>query len=166
MRIEFRDITDKDLGFVRDLFNHYILHTLKNYRIREMSDSDVREAVSPGHPVYRSQIILEDGESCGFIYLSQFRKREAYQRTAEITLYLKPAHTGRGIGRKAMEHMEALAAEKGIRVLVGIIGGDNRESIDFFSRMGFSRSAHFRGVAEKSGRVLDMVAYQKNLEIS
>ncbi len=163
MKIEFRDITESDLDFVREVFNHYILNSLKNYRIREMSIQDTRDTVSPGHPVYLSRIILDNRVPCGFIYLSQFRKREAYDRTAEITIYLKPGHAGKGLGRRAMEHMESLAKGNGIHVLVGIIGGDNRESIEFFSHMEYARSGHFREVAEKSGRILDMVAYQKIL---
>ena len=163
MSIEFKDITESDLEFVREVFNYYIRNSLKNYRIREMSLQDARDAVSPGHPVYVSRVILEKGEPCGFIYLSRFRKREAYDRTAEITIYLKPGHTGKGLGRSAMEHMEPLAKRKGIHILVGIIGGDNRGSIDFFSHMGYTRCGHFREVAEKSGRILDMVAYQKSL---
>ena len=164
MEIVFREIDDDDLELVREIFNHYIVHTLKNYRINPMSVEDLREVIRPGHQKYKSCMILENGNPCGFVYLSQFRKREAYDRTAEITVYLKPEHTGRGIGRKSLEHMENVARDSGIKVLVGIIGGDNRESIEFFSKMGYSQSAHFREVAEKFGRILDMVVYQKNLD--
>ncbi len=57
-----------------------------------------RDIINPGHPKYRSFLISESNIPCGFVYLSQFRKREAYDRTAEITVYLKPEYAGKGIG--------------------------------------------------------------------
>lgn len=161
---EFRTLQELDLEVVREIFNYYILHTTRNYRTRALTMEDLKEILRPGHPRYRSYMICEGGKPCGFVYLSQFRKRGAYGRTAELTVYLKQGYTGRGIGRKTMEFMEGIAREAGISVLVGIIGSENKDSIALFERMGYNQCAHFRRVAEKFGRVLDMVAYQKILD--
>jgi L-amino acid N-acyltransferase YncA len=163
MDITFREVIDDDLEFIREIFNHYITNTLKNYRIQPLKIDELREILQPGHPKYKSILILESGKACGFIYLSQFRKREAYDRTAEITLYLKPGSTGKGLGKEAVNYMEGIAGKAGIKVLVGMIGADNKESISFFTSMGYQQSGHFREVAEKFGRIIDMVVLQKIL---
>ena len=163
MDITFRELLDDDLEFVRDIFNHYITNSLKNYRIQPLNINELSEILQPGHPKYKSFLILEGGKACGFIYLSQFRKREAYDRTAEITVYLKPETTGKGIGKEAVKYIEGIASKTGIKVLVGMIGSDNKESISFFTGMGYQQSGHFREVAEKFGRIIDMVVLQKIL---
>ncbi|HSH19025.1 MAG TPA: hypothetical protein VLA03_01155, partial [Draconibacterium sp.] len=45
----------------------------------------------------REQIKL-NGTICGYCYFSQYRKRAAYDRTAEVSVYLKPGLEGKRIG--------------------------------------------------------------------
>ena len=166
MDIGFREITENDLRLVREIFNYYIIHTTRNYRTVPLSLKDLKEIIRPGHPRYKSFLITENSDPCGFVYLSQFRKREAYDRTAEITVYLKPGHAGKGIGKHVLEYMEDIAREAGIKVIVGIISGDNAESIALFTKMGYWQCAHYRRVGEKFGRIMDVVAYQKIIDES
>ncbi|MEI7898277.1 MAG: GNAT family N-acetyltransferase [bacterium] len=56
-------------------------------------------------------MIRADGISCGFCYISQYKKRQAYDRTAEVSLYLTPGFTGRGIGPDALRHLEKVAGD-------------------------------------------------------
>jgi phosphinothricin acetyltransferase len=102
-----------------------------------------------------------DNECCGFCYFSQYKKRQAYDRTAEISLYLKPEYTGRGIGKDVLTYLENVAKQNGISVLIGIISGDNENSIKLFERTGYEKCAHFRQVGEKFNKILDVVSYQK-----
>ncbi|MCK9207197.1 MAG: GNAT family N-acetyltransferase [Salinivirgaceae bacterium] len=69
----------------------------------------------------------------------------------------------KGIGKVALLHLEQKAVETGIRNLIAIISGDNSGSIHLFEKMGYSKCAHFKNVGEKFGKVLDVVAYQKEL---
>ena len=110
--------------------------------------------------------IIESNSPCGFVYLSQFRKREAYDRTAEITVYLKPDYIRKGIGKLTLVHMEDIARDAGISVLVGIISGDNMDSIALFKKMGYWQCAYYRQVGEKFGRIMDVVVYQKIIDES
>ena len=102
-----------------------------------------------------------DGVICGYCYLSPYKKRQAYDRTAEITVYLKKEFTGRGIGRLALQRLEKEARPTFIKVLMGIITADNIQSIQLFIREGYEKCAHFKEVGEKFGKILDVVAFQK-----
>jgi L-amino acid N-acyltransferase YncA len=104
-----------------------------------------------------------DNEPCGFCYISQYKKRQAYDRTAEVSLYLKPEYTGMGIGKLALGFLEKVAIEKGISVLIGIISGDNENSIKLFEKQGYDKCAHYKQVGEKFNKILDVVSYQKIL---
>ena len=166
MDIHFREIMEKDLELVRDIFNYYIIHTTKNYRTVPLSIAGLKKIIHPGHPRYKSFLITESSDPCGFVYLSQFRKREAYDRTAEITVYLRPEFAGKGIGKYTLEYMEDIARDAGIKVLMGIISGENMQSIALFKKMGYWQCAHYRQVAEKFGRIMDVVVYQKIIDES
>ncbi len=49
--------------------------------------------------------------------------------------------------------MEDIARDAGIKVLMGIISGDNMESIALFKKLGYWQCAHYRQVGEKFGRI-------------
>ena len=99
-----------------------------------------------------------------FAIFRQYKKRQAYDRTAEISVYLKHGRTGKGIGNTALSHLEKVAQENGISVLIGIISGDNENSIKLFERYGYEKCGHFRQIGEKFNKILDIVSYQKIIQ--
>jgi phosphinothricin acetyltransferase len=124
---------------------------------------ELRQIVFLNHEKYQTYLIHYRNEMVGFCFLTQFRKREAYDWTAEIGVYLKPEFTGRGLGGSIVTFLEDIARSKRIRVLLASISGENTSSIRLFERMGFEKCAHYREVGEKFGRLLDIVDYQKIL---
>jgi len=113
---------------------------------------------------YKSFLISLDDEPCGFCYYAQYKKRQAYDRTAEISLYLKPEYTGRGIGKEVLKHLEKVAKKNGISVLIGIISGDNENIIKLFEKCGYEKCAHYKQIGEKFNKILDVVSYQKIIQ--
>jgi phosphinothricin acetyltransferase len=95
--------------------------------------------------------------------MTQHKNREAYDETADVTVYLKNGYTGRGIGSLAIKFIEEYAVRQKIHTLVAGICGENTASIRLFEKNGYRRCAHFKEVGMKLGRRLDVVAYQKNL---
>lgn len=164
MGVTITELKETDLEFVREIFNYYIQNTTKNFRTLPLTVDDLKAIICPGHPKYKSYLVAENSIRCGFCYLSQFRKKQAYDRTAEITLYLKPGYTGRGIGSEIVRYLEGIAIDAGIKVLVAIISGENQESIALFEKHGYWQCAHYRQVGEKFGRVMDVVVYQKIID--
>ena len=59
--------------------------------------------------------------------------------------------------------LEKTAFKHGIKVLIGIISGDNQSSIKLFEKCGFEKCGHYKQVGEKFGKILDVVSYQKIL---
>lgn len=90
-------------------------------------------------------------------------KREAYDGTAEVTIYLKTGFTGKGLGSMALKYVENHAKHQHLHVLVATICGENEESIRLFSKNGYDKCAHYKEVGQKFGQLLDVVAYQKIL---
>jgi L-amino acid N-acyltransferase YncA len=163
MKIDFEILKEDDLEWVRDIYNFYIENSTATYYTEKISVDELKQFIPVGDKKYKSYLVLAKGEPCGFCYISQYKKRQAYDRTAELSLYLKPEFTGKGIGKVALDFLEKVAKEKGISVLIGIISGDNEKSIKLFEKKGYEKCAHYKQVGEKFNKILDVVSYQKIL---
>lgn len=164
MNAELIEIKESDLPIVQDIYNHYVLNSTATFHTREISIDELKDGIYVNHNKYKSYLIRYERVVCGYCYLAPYKKRQAYDRTAEVTLYLKPEFTGKGIGKYVLGQIEKTAVELQIKVLLGIISGDNTASIILFERCGYEKCAHFKQVGEKFGKVLDVVGYQKILE--
>ncbi len=163
MYLELVDLRDSDFELVKRIYDHYILNSTATFHTQEITTAELKEIMPVGHPRYRSFLIKRDGETCGYCYIGQYKKRQAYDRTAEITIYLKPELTGQDIGSEVVRQLEVLAAKSGIAVLLAGITGDNARSIRLFEKCGYEKCAHFRQVGEKFNKILDVVVYEKIL---
>ena len=85
--------------------------------------------------------------------------------SAEITVYLKPGDTGKGIGTQAVRHIEAIAKTRAIHSLIAVICGENTQSIRLFEQNGYHQCARYREIGQKFGRMLDVCCYQKILRM-
>lgn len=163
MSIEFTTLRHEDLSLIKEIYDYYILNSTATFHTEKISLKELEEAIFIDHPVYKSYLIKCNGEICGFCYFTQYKKRQAYNRTSEVTVYLKPEFSYKGIGIYALNYIEKEAFNIGIKVLIGVITGENKASIRLFEKAGYEKCAHFKQVGEKFGRILDVVAYEKIL---
>jgi phosphinothricin acetyltransferase len=157
--LELIPLKDTDFPVVKEIYDYYILNSTATFHTEKISISELKEVIPVNHPKYKSFLIRYDGAVCGYCYFSYYKKRQAYDRSSEVTMYLKNEFTGKGIGRTILERLEKIAVENNIFVLIGILSGENDQSIHLFENCGYEKCAHFRQIGEKFGRLLDVVAY-------
>ncbi len=162
--IEFKELTPEELPAVLEIYNHYVLNSTATFHVHPLSLQEMKSLIFFDDPKYKTFVILSSGAICGYAYISRFKPREAYDGTAEATVYLKSEYTGRGIGAEAIRFMEQIAKEQNIHVLLAVITDGNNASIKAFEKNGFVKCAHYREVGRKFGQQLDVVAYQKILD--
>ncbi len=161
MNLKLIDLKENDFSLVKEIYDYYILNSTATFHKDLLSTEELKSVILIAHPKYKSFLINYEGVTCGYCYISQYKKRQAYDRTAEITIYLKPEFSGKGIGKVTLKLLESVAKNNGISVLIGIITGENQASIELFEKCGYEKCAHFKKVGEKFNRLLDVVAYQK-----
>jgi L-amino acid N-acyltransferase YncA len=154
--LTIRPACESDLQAILDIYNFYIATSTALWDYEGISVHELREHIPIGDGKYDMYMLCLDAEVAGFCSLKQYRKKEAYYRTAEIGLYLKKEFTGRGLGREAVGFLENVSARKKIRVPVASISGEKVASIKLFEKMGYQQYAHYREVGEKFGRTLDI----------
>jgi len=160
----FKPMKAEDLPLVLDIYNHYIVTTTATFHPEPITIEKLRNFIFLDHEWYRAFMILDSDKIAGFCFLTQFRKLEAYNRTAELGIYLKPEFTRRGLGTEAVRHLEKVAEASGLKVIVASISGENTGSIELFRKLEYEKCAHFRKIGEKWGRAIDVVFFQKFLE--
>jgi phosphinothricin acetyltransferase len=151
----------EQLPDVMEIYNHYVLNTNVTFHAHRMGPEEMKTIVFFDNPKYQTFVILQESHVCGYVLLTQHKKREAYDGTAEVTVYLSPDSIGKGLGSLAVQHIETVAKDSGFHVLVATICGENEKSIRLFERNGFFKCAHYKEVGQKFGQLLDVVAYQK-----
>ena len=97
------------------------------------------------HPLWVDE---RDGEVAGWLSLGRFYNRPAWDITAEVSVYVSPAHQRQGVAAALLENAIAEAPSLRLRVLIGIIFGHNEPSLALFERFGFERWGLMPGAAE------------------
>ncbi|AZQ64928.1 N-acetyltransferase family protein [Flammeovirga pectinis] len=161
MIFQLEKLRSTDYSIVKDIYDYYIENTTATFHLDLISIEELKATVPLNHPKYQSFLIYSEGIVCGYCYIGSFKARAAYDRTAEITVYLKPESTGKGIAFGVVNALEEIAKSVGINVLIACITGENTASIRLFEKCGYEKCAHFKQVGEKFGRILDVVDYQK-----
>ena len=159
----FEKMQEEDLAEVLQIYNHYVVNTAITFHTQELRPEEMKGLVFFTNSRYQTFVANLDGKICGYVFLAQFKKREAYDATAEVSVYLKPGYEGKGIGALAIRKIEEHARSNGFHVLVATISGQNEASIRLFERNGFEKCAHYKEVGNKFGQWLDIVAFQKIL---
>ena len=161
----FREAKLDELSFVLDLYNFYILNTNVLADHEPITLEELQARLSYQTKNYKTFLVCHETEqnAVGFCFLTQFRKKPAYDSTAEIGIYLKPEQTGKKLGAAIIRFLEEYAKTNHIEVIIASISGENSASIGLFEKMGYEKCAHYKQVARKFDRRLDVVSYEKIL---
>ena len=81
MEITFNPITKENIPEALSIYNWYVLNSTATFHIETVEQSELERMLSLGHAKYQSYLISYDDEVCGFCYLSQFRYKEAYDKS-------------------------------------------------------------------------------------
>jgi L-amino acid N-acyltransferase YncA len=161
--ITFKELESSDYEFIAAIYNYYVIHSTATFHLELQTLEQIITALPKNNPVYKTWIILYQNELCGYCYLNNWKPREAYRRSAEVTLYIKQEFHGKGIGRETLNFIEQQAQQSGISNLLGVITAENLASIHLFKSMGYSEVGLLKNIGEKFGRLLDVTTYQKQI---
>ena len=161
--VKFIEINEEYLPEVREIYNYYIKNSTASFHIQPLNLEEMRRIVFYNDPRFKTFVIFDDGQLCGYCILARYKVRDAYSITAEATLYLKPGSTGKGIGSKALKFLETQARQNGFHSIIGVVCGENAASIRLFEKNGYTKCAHYKEIGKKFGRFLDIVEFQKLL---
>jgi L-amino acid N-acyltransferase YncA len=163
MDYAFRPFLIADQGALLSIYNHYIKNSYAAYFEDQVDESfllRLRQMIS-SYPFY--VIETSAGEVIGFGLIHRYHPAKAFDRTAELTYFISPSHTGMGLGTKLLDLLSEKAVQMKIDTLLASISSLNQQSLDFHKKNGFVECGRFIKVGRKFGRDFDMVWMQKHL---
>jgi phosphinothricin acetyltransferase len=102
-------------------------------------------------------VVEEAGQVAAWLSFSAFYGRPAYDRTAELSVYVHEAFRRSGLGSYLLREAIAHAPAIGVDTLLGFIFGHNAPSLALFERFGFARWGELPKVAALDGVERDLV---------
>lgn len=156
-------LEESDRIAVIDLFNYYVEHSDAAYPETRVTYEffDLMMQMARGYPTVAVRI--GEGSLAGFGILRPYNPFPVFAHTAEITFFIRPEDTGKGLGTRMLHHLENECRKKGISVILASVSSRNEGSIRFHEKNGFSECGRFRNVGKKRGNFFDMVWMEKQI---
>ena len=160
-----RDALQADMAAVRDLYVHYVLHSLATFEETPPTLDDMlarrRASVDLGLPYLVAEV---GGAIAGFAYAGLYRSRPAYRYAIEDSVYVADGQTGRGIGSALLGELIARCERGPWRQMVAVVGDSaNAGSIALHRRFGFELVGTLRSVGLRHGQWVDTPILQRGL---
>ena len=160
-----RDALQADMAAVRDLYVHYVLHSLATFEETPPTFDDIlarrRASVDLGLPYLVAEV---GGAIAGFAYAGLYRSRPAYRYAIEDSVYVADGQTGRGIGSALLGELIARCERGPWRQILAVVGDStNAGSIALHRRFGFELVGTLRSVGLKHGQWVDTPILQRGL---
>ncbi len=159
--LTIRRATLDDLDAITEIYNEAILKTVATFDTEPKTLEEQQRWFTSHGPKYPIMVAEEDGLVVGWASLSMWSDRCAYADTAEISLYVRETHQGRGIGKKLLEAILNEGKRAGLHTVVARITEGNAVSIHLFKSAGFEHIGVMREVGWKFGKLLDVHLLQK-----
>jgi L-amino acid N-acyltransferase YncA len=164
--MNIRDAVAADLPAIVEIYNSTIPSRVVSADTEPVSVEQRTQWFREHEPSRRPIWAVEsEDEVIGWLSLSDFYDaRPAYHATAEIGVYVREDHRGKGVGRRLVEEAIHRGPGLGLKTLTAGAFAHNEASVRLFEGMGFREWAHFPKVAELDGIERDLVVLGLRLD--
>ncbi len=160
-----RKATEHDLSAIKDIYNYAVLNTTATYDINPRDDKYFANMLSEHTGKYLLAVYEDNGDIIGYVALSRFSRRDAYDITAELSVYVKADCQNKHIGTQLMEYALSYAqTENRFLTIVSLITSDNEHSIYLHKKFGFEFGGKIKNAGFKFNRMLGVDIYYKNFQ--
>lgn len=153
-----RQATREDLPSIVEIYNATIPSRLVTADLHPVSIVSRIDWFEQHRPEFRPLWVAErDGQLAGWLSFSPFYGRPAYDKTAELSVYVGESFRNRGLGSYFLAQAIAHAPAIGVDRLLGFVFGHNRPSLDLFGKFGFARWGELPGITLLDGVERDVI---------
>jgi len=150
----------EDFPAIVEIYNWAIAHTAATFKTAPDTLEDVLALWQRHAGVHPWFVAEQEGSVVGFAMASPFSNRCGFAGTAELSVYVHPDHTGRGIGKALYATLVSTLEARGFKTLVAVIAMPNPASERLHESLGFTRVGVLRRVGWKLDRWHDVGYWQ------
>ena len=154
MNIRQAQFTDAEQ--IAEIYNYYILNTHHTFETEPLSADEMQQRIAETSQDYPFLIAEYEGVIQGYVYATQFKLRQAYKHSVEISIYVRNQAKQKGIGSELYQRLLEELSETDVHALMAGISLPNEASVRFHEKIGYEKVAHFREVGYKLGRWVDV----------
>lgn len=151
----------KDLDAITEIYNEAILHTVATFDTEPKTAKNQKLWFIEHDDSHPLLVAEQNGQIVGWASLTKWSDRCAYSGTAEVSLYIKKDHQGKGIGRKLLKKLIKEGEKANLHTVIARVTKDNEASVHLFESEGFELIGVMREVGRKFGRLLDVCIMQR-----
>ena len=161
--VSVRSATMADAEAICAIYNQGIEDRIATLETELRTADDRREwlvARGPRHPVIVAEV---DGRVVGWASLNPFNPRRAYDYVADLSVYVERGWRGKGVGRRLLERLVALARELDYHKIVLAALPFNEAGVALYQRIGFTHVGVYREQGLLDGKWVDVLIMEKLL---
>lgn len=162
MKYSFETMSLDHQKDVMEIFNYYIENTFYAYPERKIPEMFYSKFLEIGK-TYPAFVVKCDDSVIGFCLLRPYNPFPVFRETAEVSYFIKSEFTGKGIGSIVLKKLEESALDMGIKRLLADISSENRHSINFHLKNGFSECGLLKNAGKKFDKYFNVVWMEKEL---
>jgi len=162
----FRDATLDDLPKIVEIYNSTVASRLVTADLEPVSVESKLDWFHQHNSEFRPLWMIEDfhKNTIGWVSFQDFYGRPAYQKTAEISIYLSDESRGKGYGKQILEYCIEKAPNLGIENLLAFIFAHNLPSLTLFEKFGFDLWGNLKNIAELDGEKRSLIILGKTMK--
>lgn len=165
VEISIRPVRESDASDIVGIYNPYVQGTCITFETEPVHAHEMAHRIEETLESSLPWLVAEDsGRVVGYAYASRWKGRCAYRYSVESSVYLDPAHIGRGLGLRLYASLIDAIRACSMHAVIGGIALPNAPSVNLHERLGFKKVAHFEQVGYKQDRWVDVGYWQLLLE--
>jgi len=161
MPTTIRPATADDHPAMLAIYNHFVEHDVSTFDVEPLAELPAWVAGAGDSGPHQKFVAIVNDEVVGWCVSSRVRQKPAYAQSVEVTIYLDPGHTGRGIGKRLYTALLAALDEAGVHRAYAAIAGENPQSVALHEGVGFRHVGTWSEVGLKFGSYVDAAWYEK-----
>jgi phosphinothricin acetyltransferase len=163
--MQIRPATLEDAPAINEIYNHYVRTSHATFDVDPTSvESRLRWLEGHANGRHRVLVAVDEDRVVAYASSTSHRPRPAYATTVETSVYVDPAHVGRGIGTALYLALIDAIADADVHRIVAGIAQPNEASVALHERLGFVRVGRFTEQGRKFGRYWDVDWYERALD--
>lgn len=162
----FRDATLDDLPKIVEIYNSTVASRLVTADLEPVSVESKIDWFHQHNSEFRPLWMVLDSEknTVGWVSFQDFYGRPAYQKTAEISIYIDEKYRDKGFGKQILELSIKKCPSLEIENLLAFIFAHNLPSLSLFEKFGFELWANLKNIAELDGEKRSLIILGKNIK--
>ena len=160
-----RIATEADLPAMLAIYAPYVERTTVSFEYEVPSPKDFSRRFQEITRQFPWLVWEENGRVLGYAYAARPFERAGYSWCAEPSIYLHNDARGRGIGKQLYAVLEAILESQGYCLLYALITEENRASLRFHEKCGYSTVMVLPDCGRKFDRWLGLCWLEKRLKI-